>query len=210
MTFRQFVAGIRKTGFLDNPGVPRDRVGEWLKDDHKRKLIFGAREAFLATLPLPPEGLPPEEPQLESKMPVDENELLFLSKIVPNFTSDIQRTKLGPGRYRTEAMLAADNLPGWSKQIARYASADFRDFFIALGKAMAGKRRLWDATDERILLNYFSSDKFEKPLSSMTEEGASQLLGLSVAAYDKRLQRLGIVRKGGRPKNQDKRTRRRS
>jgi hypothetical protein len=201
--FSQFIASVRKGGFLNAPGVPRERVSEWLDDETKRTLILSARASFLATLPPPIEALP-SEPQPEREKPTDKNELLFKSKVMPNLERDIQSAKHGPARYRTEAMLAASNLPGWAKKIAKYAAADFKAFFIALGLAISSKRTLWDGTDERILQNYFSSGKFDRPLSAMTEEEASGLMGMTLAAYDKRLQRLGIRRKGGRPSQRKK------
>jgi hypothetical protein len=208
MTFKQFVTIVRRTGYLGGHDVSPQRVTDWLADDHKREVILAARGAFLATQPKPADAFLESHTHEESSP--DENELLFTSKIAPNFEADIANAKSGPARYRTEAMLAASNLPGWAEQIAKYAKANFRDFFVALGRALASKRTLWDATDERILCNYFSSAEFESPLSEMTEEKASNLLGMTATAYDKRLQRLGIVRKGGRPKKQDKTLRRRS
>jgi len=208
MTFRQFVAIVRRKGFLAGHDVSPQRVNDWLADDHKREVILTARSAFLATQPKPVEAFLESHTQEES--PPYENELLFRSKIAPNFEADIASAKSGPARYRTEAMVAASDLPGWAQQIAKYANANFRDFFVALGRALASKRTLWDATDERILCNYFSSAEFESPLSEMTEEKGSSLLGITTTAYDKRLQRLGIVRKGGRPKNQDKSLQRKS
>jgi hypothetical protein len=208
MTFRQFVATIRQKGFVVGHDVSPQRVNDWFADDHRRKVILGARRAFLARQPKPADAFLESHTHEESSS--NENELLFTSKIAPNFEADIANAKSGPSRYRTEAMLAASNLPGWAEQIAKYAKANFRDFFVALGRALASKRTLWDATDERILCNYFSSAEFESPLSEMTEEKASNLLGMTTTAYDKRLQRLGILRKGGRPKKQDRTLRRRS
>jgi len=208
MTFRQFVVTVRRTGYLGGHHVPPQHVKNWLSDDHKREVILATRGAFLATQPKPVEAF--LEPHTQEESRPDENELLFKSKIVPNFEADIASAKSGPARYRTEAMLAASNLPGWAQQITKYADANFRDFFVALGKAIGSKRTLWDANDERILCNYFSSNEFESPLSEMTEEKASNLLGMTTTAYDKRLQRLGIVRRGGRPKKQDRTARRRS
>ena len=208
MTFRQFVATVRQKGFLAGHDVSPQHVNDWFADDHKREVILGARSDFLAAQPKPVEAFFESHTQEES--PPDESELLFTSKIAPNFEADITSAKSGPARYRTEAMLVASNLPGWAEQITKYAKANFRDFFVALDRALASKRTLWDATDERILCNYFSSAEFESPLSEMTEEKASNLLGMTTTAYDKRLQRLGIVRKGGRPKKQDRTLRRRS
>src|SRR5262249_44886280 len=211
--FRQFVATVRRTGFLASPDVSPQCLKDWFADDRKRSILLAARASFLATVPGPMEASwegSIAESHTQNESQPDANQLLFRSKILPNFERDIGSAKSGPTHYRTEAMLAASNLPGWAEQIAKYATADFRDFFIALGKALASKRTLWDATDERILRNYYSPTEFNKPLSEMTEEKASNLLGMTTAAYDKRLQRLGIARKGGRPKNQDKTSRRRS
>src|SRR5215475_4464656 len=177
MTFRQFIVTVRRTGCLGGHDVPPQHVKNWLSDDHKREVILGARRAFLATQPKPVEAFLESHTQEES--PPDENELLFKSKIAPNLEADIASAKSGPAAYRTEAMLAASNLPGWAQQIAKYANANFRDFFVALGKAIASKRTLCDATDERILCNYFSSNEFESPLSEMIEERASNLLGMT-------------------------------
>ena len=77
-------------------------------------------------------------------------------------------------------------------------------FFIELGKALSTKRRLWDKKDEHILLNYYSTTTLKKPLSQMTEKDASSEVGLTEAAYDRRLLRLGIRKSVGRPKKPDK------
>jgi hypothetical protein len=82
-----------------------------------------------------------------------------------------------------------------------------KKFFIELGKALASGRSLWDRTDELIFCNYYETEKFKKPLCQMAEEEGSALIGLSPAAYDKRLQRLGFKRRPGRPKKQDKSSR---
>jgi hypothetical protein len=123
-----------------------------------------------------------------------------------------------PGSFYTDAILAAMNLPDWAGAIARYARAAANEqhkakverFFIDLGKALKSRRTLWDATDEFIAYNWDTTDKFKKPLSQMTEDEGAKCVQLSLAAYDKRLQRLRLIRKGGRPRKQDKSSKRRS
>jgi hypothetical protein len=139
--------------------------------------------------------------------------LAFNAKILPGLESDSET-----GIYYTAATLAAMNLPGWADELARVARAatderhreKAKKFLIELGKALASRRSLWDRTDELILCNYYETEKFEKPLCQITEEEGSALIGLSPAAYDKRLQRLALKRRPGRPRKQDKSSRTRS
>ena len=83
MTFRQFVATVRQKGFLVVHDVSPQRVNDWFADDHKRKAILAARRAFLATQPKHAHAFLESHTHEESSP--DENELLFTSKIVPNF-----------------------------------------------------------------------------------------------------------------------------
>src|SRR5947208_4676048 len=66
MTFRQYVATVRRTGFLGGHDVSQKRVNDWFADDHKREVILGARSAFLAKPPEPePVEYPREGPSME-------------------------------------------------------------------------------------------------------------------------------------------------
>jgi hypothetical protein len=215
--FLRYLAWVRR-GHLHADGVPMERIKAWEADPRYRSWIDGARTEWKQRLdriqkikPLrlgQGHKLPPN--------PCDEDDpstLAFNAKILPNIEKDIET-----GSVYTEATLAAMNLPGWADAIARYARAAHdgkrgplvKKFFVELGKALASGRTLWDQADELIFCNYYASTKFKKPLSQMTEEEGSALIGLSVAAYDKRLQRLGLRRKGGRPRKQDKSSRTRS
>src|SRR5438067_336317 len=47
-----FLARVTRTGYLDHPDP--EELAAWIADDKRRKEIFCAREAFLATMPETP------------------------------------------------------------------------------------------------------------------------------------------------------------
>jgi hypothetical protein len=197
---------------LHADGVPINRIKAWEADPKYRTLIDRARAEWKQRLDriqsIKPRKLKRgDSPPISLPRDDDPNTLAFSAKILPNIEKDIKS-----GSAYTEATLAAMNLPGWAETIARYARAahdnrhreKVKRFFVELGKALDSGRTLWDSKDELIFCNYFSTQKFKKPLCQMNEQEGSALVGLSVDAYDKRLQRFGLKRKGGRPKKQDK------
>jgi len=209
--FEPYLAAL-KHGHLWADGVAMEQIKKWEADPKYRPLIDQAKAEWKQRLnrihnikPLKPkrnDKLPPADPSDE-----DPSTLAFNAKILPSLETD-RKT----GSVYTEATLAATNLPGWADGIASLARAAHdqrhrqivRKFFIELGKALKSGRALWDKTDELIFCNYHASTKFKKPLSQMTEEEGSVVVGLTASAYDKRLQRLGLKRKGGRPKTKTK------
>ena len=212
--FQRFLKRVR-TGHLHADGVPTDRIKAWEVDPKYRTLIDLARAEWKQRLDRVRRIKPRKLARGDSPLPRDDdpNTVAFNAKILPNIEKDIKS-----GSAYTEATLAAMNLPGWADTIARYAQAaqdnrhreNVKKFFVELGKAIATGRTLWDPKDELIFCNYFSTQKFKKPLCQMNEQEGSALVGLSVDAYDKRLQRFGLKRKGGRPKKQDKHSHTRS
>lgn len=195
--YASYLRRVRTRGFLEDEEVTPEEVDKWLRDPTRFAEIMQAREVFRATLPEPFEPLPdpPEEPLPKHDDPAT---ILFKSKILPAFEA---------GGFYAEAHLAAGNLTGWADAIARRARTNCKAFFVELAKALKAKKHLYDETDDRIARNYYTSQEFNKPLCQLTEEEGSNLLRLSVAAYDKRLLRLGIKKKRGRPKKTDKTSR---
>ena len=215
--FQRYLAALKR-GHLWAQDVAVEQIQKWEADPKHRKLIDQAKAEWKQRLDrihnIKPLRLRRGH-KLPTPIPCDEDPstLAFNAKILPNIKKDIET-----GSLYTEATLAAMNLPGLANTIASYARAGHdckrgsivKKFFVELGKALDSGRALWDQTNELIFCNYYASTKFKKPLSQMTEEEGSALIGLSAAAYDKRLQRLGLKRKGGRPKKQDKSSRTRS
>jgi len=203
-TFKSYLSAIRQRGDLRIEGVSSERLKRWMANENRRKRILDAREAYLARQPQPTDAVTPslavEEAILEENL--DPHSIIFESKIVPRIEADILKHGSAPGHFYWEATLAAINLPGWVDRIARYARADLKAFFIELGNALSAKRHLWDEKDELIACNYYSTTQLKKPLSQMTEKDASSAVNLPEAAYDKRLLRLGIRKKVGRPRKQ--------
>ena len=215
--FQRYLAALR-CGSLYADGVSLQQIKEWeegtkyrpqidcAKADWKERIdhIQSIRPQNLRRGDKPPELVPTDG---------DANTLAFNAKILPNLEKDVLS-----GTLHTEATLAAMNLPSWADAIAQYARAAddpkhgtrVRAFFVELGKAVDSGRTLWDAKDELIFRNYFTAESLKKPLCQMTEEEGSKLVGITTVAYDKRLQRFGVKRKGGRPKKQDRKTRARS
>ncbi len=219
--FKRYLLAVKRTGFIypddedaSQQGWKAEQVETWGQDRAKRELILAAREAFLAIVPDPPQAAPSVESQPDDPAPaLDPNQVLFESKIVPSFEADLQTWQthgkgknyrvLKTGTFRTEAVLAASNLQAWAEAIEGHARTNNTAFFLELAEAIKKSRRLWDKTDERILANYNTSSEFPKPLKDCTEDEGAELLGMTLGAFDKRLQRLGIKRKGGRPRKQD-------
>ncbi len=204
ITFKSYLSAIGQRGDLRIEGVSSERLKRWMANENRRKRILDAREAYLARQPQPTDAVTPslavEEAILEENL--DPHSIIFESKIVPRIEADILKHGSAPGHFYWEATLAAINLPGWVDRIARYARADLKAFFIELGNALSAKRHLWDEKDELIACNYYSTTQLKKPLSQMTEKDASSAVNLPEAAYDKRLLRLGIRKKVGRPRKQ--------
>jgi hypothetical protein len=220
--FETYLAALRK-GSLFAPGLSIEQIKGWERDNSRKKLIDRAKAEWkersdrinasvTATAKLIKEGkykLP--RPSKACSADDDPNTIVFNSKILPNIEKDA-----ASGSLFTEATLAAMNLSGWADAIARYAraadnskhKAKVKAFFIELGKALQSERKMWDATDELIATNYYASQRFSVSLCEMTEAQASETVGLTAGAYDKRLLRLGIRKdRVGRPSKQDKESR---
>jgi hypothetical protein len=208
MTFKHYVSLIRQRGFLQVKGVSPEQQKSWMANGEKRKKILDAREVFLANQPEPTGAFtPPIEVEAIPEESSDSDSMIFESKILPRLEADALKHESAAGHFYTEATLAAKNLPAWEGTLARYARGNLKAFFIELGKALNTNRRLWDNKDELIAANYYSATTLQKPLSQMTEKEASSAVNLTEAAYDRRLLRLGIRKKVGRPKKPDKSSR---